>query len=202
MICGAVDCPTHGDYQQYPVNRSEDEDDEDSDEREPEYSYQRQSLILDYEAMIRKYDLRRLNRSQDFEYEGSTKHKAPCSDECYILIDYSDREYEWHQDEIGVLPHMLVSLTNKDRRSCNIAFSMDRPCWQVHSEIAAYEADHPNAPEEIQETAARAKAPNWYDNKRKVLKGDWQEMTAAHLHQERAQANPVGPILSPIELKF
>jgi hypothetical protein len=208
MICGAIDCPTHGDYQQYPVNRSDDEDgenDEDgkeSEQREPEYLYQRQSLILDYEAMIRRYDLRKLNGLPEHEYEDRVKSKTPCSDECYILVDYSDREYEWHRAEIDALPHMLISLTDRDRRSCNIAFAMDRPCWQVHCEIAAYEAEHPDTPEEAEESTARAKAPNWYDNKRKALKGDWQEMTSAHLHQERAQANPVGPSLSDIELKY
>jgi len=41
----------------------------------------------------------------------------------------------------------------------------------------------------------RSKAIDWYDNKRKVLRGDWQELTTAHLHQERIQANPVSSIL-------
>ena len=144
--------------------------------------------------MIRRYEIRRAKKSAEPEDERKIKHKQPCSDDCYRLVDYSDREYEWHQNEIDALPQMLLSLTNKDRRSCTIAFAMDRPCWQVHSEIAAYEADHPYTPIEIPESTARAKAPNWYDNKRKVLKGDWQDLTTAHLHQERAQANPVSEI--------
>lgn len=194
MLCGAVDCPTHGDYQQEEIKRSEDEDSEDSEgteKRDVECVYYRQPLVLEYGAMIRKYEIRRSNKTAEFEYEGRVKHKTPCSDDCYTLIDYSDREYEWHQNEIDALPQMLLSLTDKDRRSCTIAFAMDRPCWQVHSEIAAYEADHPYIPKDIPESTARAKAPNWYDNKRKVLKGDWQDLTTAHLHQERAQANPV-----------
>jgi hypothetical protein len=201
MLCGAVDCPTHGDYQQFPINRSDDEDDEESDEREPEYSYQRQALVLDYEAMIRKYNLRR-NISPEPDHEERTKNIVPCSDECWMVVDYSEREYEWFPNEINTLPQMLISLTDRDRRSCNIAFSMDRPCWQVHGEIAAYEEEHPDTPKEIEESTARAKAPNWYDNRRKVLKGDWQEMTSAHLHQERAQANPVSPIFEYDDPKF
>lgn len=195
MLCGAVDCPTHGDYQQEEIKRSEDEDSEDSEiSGKKEVDYYRQPLVLEYGAMIRRYEIRRSNKPAEFEYEGRVKHKTPCSDECYVLIDYSDREYEWHQNEIDALPQMLLSLTNKDRRSCTIAFAMDRPCWQVHSEIAAYEADNPYIPKDIPESSARAKAPNWYDNKRKVLKGDWQDMTTAHLHQERAQANPVSQV--------
>lgn len=207
MICGAVDCPTHGDYQQEEINRSGDEDSEDSEseKRDVECVYYRQPLILEYGAMVRRYEIRRANQSAEFEYEGRTKHKTPCSDECYTLIDYSDREYEWHQNEIDALPQMLLSLTNKERRSCTIAFAMERPCWQVHSEIAAYEADHPYHPKDIPESAARAKPPIWYDNKRKILKGDWQDSTTAHLHQERAQANPVSrslPFLSDILTKW
>lgn len=198
MLCGAIDCPTHGDYQQEEIKRSEDEDSEDGREankRDVECVYYRQPLILEYGAMIRRYEIRRSKKEAEAEEEKRIKHKPPCSDECYRLVDYFDREYEWHQNEIDALPQMLLSLTNKDRRSCTIAFAMDRPCWQVHSEIAAYEADHPYTPMEIPESTARAKAPNWYDNKRKVLKGDWQDLTTAHLHQERAQANPVSKVV-------
>jgi hypothetical protein len=197
MLCGAVDCPTHGDYQQEEIKRSEDEDSEDSgapDKRDIECVYFRQPLILEYGAMVRRYKIRRSKQSAELEDEGRIKHKPPCSEECYRLIDYSDREYEWHRNEIDALPQMLLSLTNKDRRSCTIAFAMDRPCWQVHSEIAAYEAGNPYIPQDIPESTTRAKAPNWYDNKRKVLKGDWQDLTTAHLHQERAQANPVSQV--------
>jgi hypothetical protein len=197
MLCGAVDCPTHGDYQQEEVKRSEDEDSDASEaieKRDVECVYFRQPLILEYGAMVRRYEIRRANKPAELEYEGRDKHRAPCSDKCYTLIDYSDKEYEWHQNEIDALPQMLLSLTNKDRRSCTIAFAMDRPCWQVHSEIAAYEAESPYIPKDNLESTARAKAPNWYDNKRKVLKGDWQDLTTAHLHQERAQANPVSRV--------
>jgi hypothetical protein len=201
MICGAVDCPTHGDYQQEEVKRSEDEDSDDSgttEKKDVECVYFRQPLALEYDAMIRRYEIRRSNETAEFDDAGTVKHKAPCSDGCYTLIDYSDREYEWHQDEIDVLPQMLLSLTNKDRRSCTIGFALDRPCWQVHSEIAAYESEHPYVPRALLESTTRAKAPNWYDNKRKVLKGDWQDLTTAHLHQERAQANPVSILSSHV----
>jgi len=194
MICGAVDCPTHGDYQQEEIKRSEDEDSDDSgpaEKKDAECSYFRQPLILEYDAMVRRYEIRRSNQTTESDFEGTSKHKAPCSDGCYTRVDYSDRDYEWHQDELAVLPQMLLSLTNKSRRSCTIAFALDKPCWQVHCEIAAYEAEHAYLPRAIQESTMRAKGPNWYDNKRKVLKGDWQDLTTAHLHQERAQANPV-----------
>ncbi|KAE9366847.1 hypothetical protein N431DRAFT_351183 [Stipitochalara longipes BDJ] len=195
MICGAVDCPTHGDYQQEEIKRSEDEDSDDSgatEKKDVECVYFRQPLALEYDAMIRRYEIRRSTKTAEVDPGVTIKHKTPCSDACYTLIDYSDREYEWHQDEIDILPQMLLSLTNKDRRSCSIAFALDRPCWQVHSEIAAYESEHPYVPRAIPESTIRAKAPNWYDNKKRVLKGDWQDLTTAHLHQERAQANPCG----------
>lgn len=33
--------------------------------------------------------------------------------------------------------------------------------------------------------------PIWYDNIKKTLKGDWQEMTTMHQQEKMTQANPV-----------
>jgi hypothetical protein len=75
-------------------------------------------------------------------------------------------------------------------QSCYISFLLDIPCWKIHTKSQEMKVATPEAPQELA-PLGRSKGIDWYDNKRKTLKNDWQESTKAHLHQERTQANPV-----------
>jgi histone-lysine N-methyltransferase EZH2 len=121
--------------------------------------------------------------------------KSPCGEDCWMKARDSDPPYLLPTETKDAIEKMLISITNKNSRSCTIAFTLDLPCWQVYRSIEIHEEAFGEQSEEIEESSkARPKRPDWYDNKRKVLKGDWMDMTAAHLHQERCQANPVsGP---------
>jgi len=196
MLCGAIDCATHGEYQQSTADRVDnesDEDDEELGEREPEYIYERQRVYLEYDGMLRKHNLRKLNKPPDLENEGRFK-RTPCSDDCYLHLELSgvdDSTAELTQSEVDIISQMATSLTSSTRRPCNIAFTIGKPCWRVCNLIASYETPESDALKDVETPKGRPKGPNWYDNKRRVLKGDWQDFTNVHLHQERAQANPV-----------
>ncbi|KAL5327773.1 hypothetical protein ACEPPN_005478 [Leptodophora sp. 'Broadleaf-Isolate-01'] len=181
LICAAIDCPTHGDFHHEAVDSSDVEDD--GNERLPEMKYEPKPLNLNYEDTIRRY---RSRVKKDIEPlpEGRTKS---CSDECYMATDFSELDYEFDEEHLAILPQMITTYRHPNYRSCYIAFALDIPCWTVYAEIQRYESE--NHEEEIEDIPpGRAKKPEWYDNKKKTIRGDLNEMTIAHLHQERGQA--------------
>ena len=189
LICGAICCQTHGDYNRYPVYQSENSDNE---EEPDEFVYELKPVVLKYDDLIRKRDARTSAMTDDMEYERASTNHHPCSPECHLCLDYSTREYEWPEDD--EFKKMLLSFTNRNLLACDIACLIERPCWQVFSEIKSFDRDGGGEVTRPLSSSGRLKRPDWYDNKRKVLKGDWMDMTSAHLHQERCQANPVSHI--------
>ncbi|KAH8816363.1 hypothetical protein F5884DRAFT_219357 [Xylogone sp. PMI_703] len=188
LICQVLSCQTHGDYALQPLgdDLSSDAGELQNQERPREdYKYIQQPLIMGYEDILRKHDVRQANKDPA-EVEPQTVKHRPCGDECYLKVDPRDTSYEWPNSDIETLNNILISMTSEKHRACDIAFFMDRPCWQVQAYILKTEPRVLN----IGGPWARVRRPDWYDNIRKVLKHDLDEMTTAHLHQEGGQANP------------
>ncbi|KAH7327297.1 hypothetical protein BKA65DRAFT_65457 [Rhexocercosporidium sp. MPI-PUGE-AT-0058] len=185
LICAVVDCPTHGDFAHERIDSSDVEDE--GNERSPEMKYEPKALNLNYEDTVRRHRSR-IKKNIEPLPEGRTKS---CSDECYMAIDFSELDYEFDEEHLAVLPQMITTYRHPNYRSCYIAFALDVPCWTVYAEIQRYESERHE--EEVEEVPnARAKKPEWYDNKKKTIKGDLNESTTAHLHQERGQAIACG----------
>ncbi|CZS97712.1 uncharacterized protein RAG0_06659 [Rhynchosporium agropyri] len=179
LICAAIDCPIHGDFIHERVDSSDLEDDEHS----AEMKYELKGLVLPYEDTVRQYK----NRVKENIKPLPPSEAQPCLQECYMVTDFSDLDYEFHEDHLSYLPQMISTYRHPNYRSCYIAFALNIPCWTVYAEIQRYESEvHEEVAEYI--LPGPAKKPEWYDNKRKILKGDLNDLTSAHLHQERGQA--------------
>jgi histone-lysine N-methyltransferase EZH2 len=188
LICGAISCQTHGDYHRVEIENPNDSEMGDI-QAEPshELEYIHVPLGMHYDEILRKQDARLS------EYPWTTdkiKHSAepPCSEECYRTFDYQGRTVTLGQEHVIALKSFINSMRPENLQTCQISFLLDVPCWKVHAKIQEI-----NLPTKISERTVpgRSKGIDWYDNKRKTLKSDWQELTEAHLHQERTQANPV-----------
>jgi hypothetical protein len=187
LICGAVCCQTHGDYNNLRAVQSEDSETSDAEGKADEYVYTHQPIALNYDGVVRKHEEILSKKPETF-----SDHITPCSDQCYMTLfqDHSDKGNDWNQWEVDSLRKMLVSLPNPGHRTCSIAFILHRPCRQVYAAIQEeIQNSSPKSPPKPPE--GRTKRPDWYDNRRKALLTDWAEKTKAHLHQERCQANPV-----------
>lgn len=176
LICGAICCQTHGDSVR--------------DESAPGYhQYVHQPLVTSYQDILRKQDARVAAKTGPLDF--GIIDEAPCSSQCYLASNYDRPEQELPLEHIAKIEGMVISLRNKKRRSCMISFFTGLPCWQVDSEIQQMEPRNVELP-----LPGRTKQPDWYNNQKKTLKWDWQELTTAHLHQERCQANPVSYFIS------
>lgn len=198
VICAAIDCPTHGDYAHEFVNPADSSDDEEESERKrenPEMKYEPHPLTLNYEDTLRRHKNRK-PKEGDFEPEPRTKEPKPCSENCYLTLDYSQLDCEFSDETLAHLPQLLLTYKDPIHRACVIASSLDIPCWAVYSKIQRGEGLEVFDDEDV--PPGRPKKPEWYDNNRKFLRGDFQEMTTAHLHQERAQAVAVSFPLSSL----
>lgn len=171
LICGAMSCPTHGDSVR--------------DESAPGYhQYIHQPLVTSYQDILRKQDAQSASKTKPLDF--GVEEETPCGPECHLIGSPESFEYDMPSDVFEKIEGMVISLRDKKRRSCTIAYFVERPCWQVHLEIQQME---PRTLDLL--PPGRTKQPDWYNNQKKTLKWDWQDLTTAHLHQERCQANPV-----------
>ncbi|KAG4427464.1 hypothetical protein IFR05_017052, partial [Cadophora sp. M221] len=181
LICAVIDCPTHGDFHYEAVDSSDGEDN--GNERLPETKYEPKLLSLNFEDTIRRHR-NRVKKDIESLPEGKTKS---CSDECYMATDFSELDYKFDEEHLAILPQMIETYRHPNYRSCYIAFALDIPCWTVYAEIQRYKSEnHEEKAKDI--PTGRAKKPEWYDNIKKNIRGDLNEITIAHLHQERGQA--------------
>lgn len=191
LICGAVCCQTHGDYNSLKVHNSDDPEMNDLGEKPgDEYQYTHQPLGMHYNEILRKQDFRLSKNPPVVDNLGSNSVELPCSAECYRTFDYHGKTAELAREAIVALKSFVISMRPKIDQPCHISFLLDVPCWQIHTKIQQMKNSVPRIPPE-QPLLGRSKGIDWYDSKRKTLKNDWQELTTAHLHQERTQANPV-----------
>lgn len=189
LICHAMCCPTHGEYNYRKVATLDDPaDDPDDSPRKAEYESVWERLNGHYEDMLRRDTIRRIDKEDQMDYESSQprRHVKPCSEDCYLLGAHLGESYEWPESDILAFKSMVTNLHEDAERSCSIAFHFRKPCWQVHRQMEITKPRQEETP-----LRGRSKRPEWYDNRKKTLKGDWQDMTKAHLHQERQNINPV-----------
>ncbi|TAQ91171.1 hypothetical protein B7494_g541 [Chlorociboria aeruginascens] len=184
LICGLACCQTHGEYNEHDISNNQAHSDEEINEQE-NTEYMHEMVTMNYDDLLRKHDSRQ-NRSDSGNEMDVRRFSRPCSKGCHLLEGGLHEEYEWTQEDLVSLRSMLITLKRNRRLPCDLAFVLSRPCWQVHLEMDKVEPRAAEIP-----LIGRNKRPEWYDNKRKVLKNDWQEMTSAALHQERSQSNPV-----------
>ncbi|KAK0122036.1 hypothetical protein ONS95_010301 [Cadophora gregata] len=185
LICAAIDCPTHGDFLHEPINFS-DVDDE-APQGPPEMKYNPKPLNLNYEDTLRRF---KHQIQDDIEPLPQNKKKS-CSNDCYMATDFSDLDYEFDEEHLAILSQMIATYRHPNYRSCYIAYALNIPCWTVWAEIQQYESEH--HAEEIEEPPhGRPKKLEWYDNKRKALRGDLNDYTDAHKHAERKQVVACG----------
>ena len=189
LICGAICCQTHGDYHRVEIHNSDESEMSDFEEVPmEEYEYIHQPVGMHYDEILRKQDGRLSKGSLQASLSVPNSAVAPCSDTCYLGFDYGGKTVELSRELMVALKSFITSM-RPNVQPCIISFLLDVPCWEVHVKIQEIQIDEPN----ILETAfpSRSRGIDWYDSKRKALKSDWQELTSAHLHQERTQANPV-----------
>ena len=176
LICGAISCQTHGDSVR--------------DESAPGYhQFIHQPLVTSYQDILRKQDAQfalKKPAPPDFGVENET----PCGPECYLISDRVKADYSISVGDLTKIESMLISLRDKKRRPCTISFFVKADCWVVNRVIQQNEPRTVEVPEQ-----GRTKHLDWYNNQKKTLKWDWQDLTTAHLHQERCQANPVSIFL-------
>jgi hypothetical protein len=200
MICAVVDCATHGEFEDEEFAEQDSEGEESprfqssqrikTTEKNHEEFYQRQhsDLALPYPDTLTRYLSYKRTRPEEEPLQDS----GPCSEECYISNQSSDRAYQLDQGTMTQIRDMLTTLTDPRYQSCHIAFGLSLPCWQVHAEVSkclkSRSHDDSSHPTPIDHGMKR---PEWYDNKKKTLKNDWKDSTSAHLHQTRFTSNPV-----------
>ncbi|RDL31117.1 uncharacterized protein BP5553_09906 [Venustampulla echinocandica] len=189
LICSAVDCQTHGDYTWERIHDGdEDLENSDAEEGSPKEKQVLQRYTIQPEDLLRKYE-ERMSKNKDETQSDGRRPKA-CSPNCYsVQRSLHGDNYEWPENLKNDLRQLLICMTDTGRRPCDISFSLDVPCWQVFREIQLYEK-RPQRRASEQPIYDRAKRPEWYDNRRKALKGDWSGVTEAHLLHTRGQANP------------
>ncbi|KAG4427515.1 hypothetical protein IFR05_017002, partial [Cadophora sp. M221] len=179
LICAVIDCPTHGDFHHKAVDSSDGEDN--GNERLPETKYEPKTLSLNFEDTIRRHR-NRVKKDIESLPEGKTKS---CSDECYMATNFSELDYKFNEEHLAILPQMIETYRHPNYRSCYIAFALDIPCWTVYAELQRYKSENHEGKAKGIPTGL-AKKPEWYDNIKKNIR-DLNEITIAHLHQERGQ---------------
>ncbi|KAF4626648.1 hypothetical protein G7Y89_g11511 [Cudoniella acicularis] len=196
LICSAIDCQTHGEYTWETLKEGMGSDDEGKAGKEQTKQDGKEQIILprriaiQTDELLRNYDERRAQHEPETDVEGiNLRRRHACSKECYLISDLENDDYEFEEQQMNDLRQMLIGFTEYERRACDLSLALDLPCWQVYREIQTYERTR-ERPTVTQSSLKPAKRPDWYDNRRKVLKGEWERFTNAHLHQSRFQANP------------
>ncbi|CAL3970352.1 unnamed protein product [Diplocarpon coronariae] len=132
----------------------------------PDSPYSR-PLSLGYEDSLRR------SRSQlPKEKNDIGIRPKPSTNNCHLVIKYSGLDYKISNQNITLIQEMFLVYKNPEIRACLIAVTLSIPCWTVFAE------------KEPSTFPERNKKPEWYDNRRKVLKADWMNITSAHLHQD------------------
>lgn len=117
----------------------------------------------------------------------------PCQRACYRLVESTDQypqQGTWSEEECTVLRSLYVtamySRIKKDP-ICLAANFLDRNCFDVRDQLLSLKISLPS-PEPTE--PARPKNLSWYDRRRKMLLGDWQDHTLTHEHQRREIIDP------------
>lgn len=119
---------------------------------------------------------------------------APCQRHCYLHgPTYWSGEASgrpWIEDERIVLRSLYTTATHsafKGDPICLAAEFLDRKCDEVHNEFKKLNV---SLPEPEPPETAKTKNLSWYDRRKKILLGDWQDHTVTHQHQRRENLEP------------
>ncbi|EPE33980.1 SET [Glarea lozoyensis ATCC 20868] len=190
QICSAVDCQSHGEYTWERAPEFGDEGQKLQSEN-MNYLTAPQRLTMQPAELLRKYNERVAVEEEESSYNDNVPKK--CSPECrHSSRSRPSDSPDFSPPQLENIHLMTITIRNRQRRSCTIAEALSLPCWKVHAEIEKFESEggldlHLD---QSPVSHARAKRPEWYDSRKKTLKGDWQKVTSAHAHEEMSQANP------------
>ena len=118
----------------------------------------------------------------------------PCRRQCYrrdgshVKMHLHPRQ--WSADERIVLRSIFTTASHSAYKGdpiCLIAEFLNRHCDEVYTEFQSLQISLPR-PEPP--GTAKLKSLSWYDRRRKVLLGDWQDHTISHAHQRRENLEP------------
>jgi len=194
LVCGIAYCQIHGDYNHNSVYHL-DESGSKGEENELEDEYDYQPLGTSYPDLVRKHKMRISNAEPENAF-GSGQAQVPCSETCY-LANIDDVYDPWPRETGNSLKEFLVICTDPIDQSCNISWALDKPCWQVHREIRKSRKSIVANDERVAPKGAGPwDRPQWYNNEKKTLHSQWEDMTKAHIHEERTQLDPVGAFFS------
>lgn len=179
VICGAIHCPTHGEHKYDSENEGE-------EVREINDVH----VALSYNERLRLYDSRKKARQSSLE--DVVQDDSPCSKDCYRSCG-SDDPFDWPEsvtmEFLNAMKDMLHVFTDENTRSCVIGFSWNLPCWQVYQMINSTRL-RLGSDDDSDTGEATGWRLEWYDNKKKLLKGDW-DSRGVHLQTSRGQTAPV-----------
>ncbi|GKT64482.1 SET domain-containing protein [Colletotrichum tofieldiae] len=117
----------------------------------------------------------------------------PCKRQCYRVygIGSSDAQLRsWTEDETFLLRGLFSILDHNKVRvkaQCATAEILNRECWDVHRHLQSLGIKLPPITTIDQ---PRAKNLPWYDRKKKMLIGDWQDHTNSHDTKVRPSNDP------------
>lgn len=124
----------------------------------------------------------------------ASRDLQPCRRHCYrrdgdrVPIHVHPRP--WSDDEKIVLRSIYTTATHSTYQGdpiCLASEFLNRSCEEVHAEFQAMGVALPQ-PEPLE--ASRVKNLSWYDRRRKILLGDWQDHTLTHAHSRRENLEP------------
>lgn len=137
--------------------------------------------------------LKQRRRRLATEGANAAKSLRPCRRECYrsLLPGRQMREARpWIEEEVVHLKSIFSMLGQSKLRWDPICFAadiLDRDCSAV---FAKFESLAVKVPDAMPPEPLRVKTLSWYDNRRKILIGDWQDHTITHEHQRRDIIEP------------
>lgn len=118
----------------------------------------------------------------------------PCRRECYLLsppVGQMRESKAWVEKEIRLLKSIFSTLGQSKLQRDPICFSaeiLDRECSDVYAKFESLAVKMPEVtrpePVKIKKTLP------WYDNRRKILIGDWQDRTKVHDYPRREVIEP------------
>ncbi|KAK2009574.1 SET domain-containing protein [Colletotrichum eremochloae] len=118
----------------------------------------------------------------------------PCKRKCYRILDSGSSDdaqsKPWTEDETFLLRSLYSILDHNKVRvkaQCATAEILDRECWDVHRHLQSLGIRLPPITKIDQ---PRAKNLPWYDRKKKMLIGDWQDHTNSHDTKVRPSNDP------------
>ncbi|KAJ3498182.1 hypothetical protein NLG97_g1336 [Lecanicillium saksenae] len=137
--------------------------------------------------------LKQRRRMITAESTDAMQDTLPCRRECYLLsppVGQMREAKPWLEQEIVLLKSIFSTLGQSKLQRDPICFAaeiLDRECSDVYSK---FESLAVKVPEATRPEPVRLKTLSWYDHRRKILIGDWQDHTITHEHQRREIMEP------------